>query len=168
VDAQAGHEKTLTGLAAALAGTNLIYGPGMLDSGNTLDCAMMVVDDEIARMIRKFVGGVKVDDVTLAVDEICSIAPFGDYLSTDFTLAHMRGLTISTLLDRRVRGEWEAHGGLDIRSPFPPKWQRSSRRSSPAAGMPHRAGSTERRSRPGGSVVQLLHLDEAGVARLPG
>jgi trimethylamine--corrinoid protein Co-methyltransferase len=116
VDAQAGHEKTLTGLAAALAGTNLIYGPGMLDSGNTLDCAMMVVDDEIARMIRKFVGGVKVDDVTLAVDEICSIAPFGDYLSTDFTLAHMRGLTISTLLDRRVRGEWEAHGGLDMRA----------------------------------------------------
>jgi trimethylamine--corrinoid protein Co-methyltransferase len=115
VDAQAGHEKTLTGLAAALAGTNLIYGPGMLDSGNTLDCAMMVVDDEIARMIRKFVGGVKVDDVTLAVDEICAIAPFGDYLSTDFTYAHMRAHSISKLLDRRVRMEWEADGRLEMR-----------------------------------------------------
>ena len=102
MDAQAGHEKTLTGLAAALAGTNLIYGPGMLDSGNTLDYAMMVVDDEIARMIRKFVGGVKVDDVTMAVDEICAIAPFNDYLSTDFTYQHMRELSISKLLDRRV------------------------------------------------------------------
>jgi trimethylamine--corrinoid protein Co-methyltransferase len=115
VDAQAGHEKTLTGLAAALAGTNLIYGPGMLDSGNTLDYAMMVVDDEIARMIRKFVGGVKVDDVTMAVDEICSTAPFNDYLSTDFTYAHMRELSISNLLDRRVRTEWEADGRLDMR-----------------------------------------------------
>ena len=116
MDAQAGHEKTLTGLAAALAGTNLIYGSGMLDSGNTLDYAMMVVDDEIARMIRKFVGGVKVDDVTMAVDEICTIAPFNDYLSTDFTYAHMRELSVSNLLDRRVRMEWEADGGLDMRA----------------------------------------------------
>ena len=100
---------------AALAGTNLIYGPGMLDSGNTLDYAMMVVDDEIARMIRKFVGGVKVDDMTMAVDEICAIAPFNDYLSTDFTYAHMRDLSISKLLDRRVRMEWETDGRLDMR-----------------------------------------------------
>ena len=115
MDAQAGHEKTLTGLAAALVGTNLIYGSGMLDSGNTLDYAMMVVDDEIARMIRKFVGGVKVDDVTMAVDEICAIAPFNDYLSTDFTYAHMRELSVSNLLDRRVRMEWEADGRLEMR-----------------------------------------------------
>jgi trimethylamine--corrinoid protein Co-methyltransferase len=76
---------------------------------------MMVVDDEIARMIRTFVAGVKVDDVTLAVDEICAIAPFNDYLSTDFTYAHMRELTVSTLLDRRVRTEWEADGSLEMR-----------------------------------------------------
>ena len=116
MDAQAGHEKTLTGLAAALAGTNLIYGPGMLDSGNTLDYAMMVMDDEIARMIRKFVSGVAVNDETLAVDEICEIGPFKDYLSTGFTYAHMRDLSISNLLDRRVRQEWSADGGLDMRA----------------------------------------------------
>ena len=115
MDAQAGHEKTLTGLTAALAGTNLIYGPGMLDSGNTLDYAMMVVDDDIARMIRKYVGGVTVNDETLAVDEICAIAPFNDYLSTDLTYAHMRDMSISNLLDRRVRTEWEADGGMDMR-----------------------------------------------------
>jgi len=116
VDAQAGHEKTLTGLAAALAGTNLIYGPGMLDSGNTLDCAMMVIDDEIARMIRGYVAGVVVDDETLALDEIHAIGPFGDYLSTDHTYAHMRDSSVSDLLDRRVRSEWEADGALDMRA----------------------------------------------------
>ena len=116
VDAQAGHEKTLTGLAAALAGTNLIYGAGMLDSGNTLDHGMMVVDNEIARMIRGFVGGVRVDDATLALDEIHAVGPFGDHLSTDFTYSHMRELTTSTLLDRRVRVEWAADGALDMRA----------------------------------------------------
>lgn len=116
VDAQAGHEKTLTGLAAALAGTNLIYGPGMLDSGNTLDHAMMVVDNEIAGMIRAFVGGVRVTDETMALEEIHSVGQFGDHLSTAFTRAHMREFSVSTLLDRRLRLEWEADGALDMRA----------------------------------------------------
>lgn len=116
MDAQAGHEKTLTGLAAALAGTNLIYGSGMLDSGNTLDHAMMVIDDEIAGMIRAFTRGVRVDDVTMAVDEIAAVAPFEDYLATDFTYKHMWGLTTSRLFDRRPREMWVEDGGLDLRA----------------------------------------------------
>jgi trimethylamine--corrinoid protein Co-methyltransferase len=116
VDAQAGHEKTLTGLAAALAGTNLIYGAGMLDSGNTLDHGMMVIDNEIARMIRRFVGGVPISGETLALDEIHAVGPFGDHLSTDFTYAHMRELSSSKLLDRRVRVEWASDGALDMRA----------------------------------------------------
>ena len=43
-----GHEKTLTGLMAALAGANLIYGPGMLESGITFDFAQLVMDNEFA------------------------------------------------------------------------------------------------------------------------
>ena len=36
-DAQSGHEKTLTAVLPALAGANVIYGLGMLESGVTLD-----------------------------------------------------------------------------------------------------------------------------------
>ena len=43
-DAQSGHEKTLTGLLPALAGANLIYGLGMLESGVTLDYGQLVMD----------------------------------------------------------------------------------------------------------------------------
>ena len=112
-DGQAAHEKTLTGLPVALAGTSLIYGAGMLEMGVTFDLAQLVVDNEIARMIRKFVAGVAVNDGTLALDEIRDVGSFKDYLSTDFTYAHMRELSISTLLDRRVRMEWEADGAMD-------------------------------------------------------
>ena len=76
---------------------------------------MMVIDDEIAGMIRAFTRGVRVDDVTMAVDEIAAVAPFGDYLATDFTYEHMRGLTTSRLLDRRPREMWAEDGGLDLR-----------------------------------------------------
>ena len=43
-----GHEKTLTGLIPALAGANLIYGPGMLESGLTFDFAQLVLDCEFS------------------------------------------------------------------------------------------------------------------------
>ena len=67
-DAQTAYEKTLTGLAPALAGASLIYGAGMLESGMTCDLGQMVMDNEAIALIRKFVAGVSVDDETLAVD----------------------------------------------------------------------------------------------------
>ena len=36
----------------ALAGANLIYGLGMIESGMTFDFGQLVMDDEIARMIK--------------------------------------------------------------------------------------------------------------------
>ena len=51
VDAQSGHEKTITGILPALAGANVIYGSGMLEMGITFDLAQLVLDNEIAGMI---------------------------------------------------------------------------------------------------------------------
>jgi len=70
---QIGHEKTLTALMAALAGTNLIYGLGMIESGVTFDYAQLVIDDEIARMVKQVVGGILVNDERLAVDDIARV-----------------------------------------------------------------------------------------------
>ncbi len=111
---QTGHEKTLTALMAALAGTNLIYGLGMIESGVTFDFAQLVIDDEIARMVKQVVGGVRVDDEALAVDDIQSVGSFGDFLSMDATLAHMREQSQPRLIDRRVREEWEERGSTDM------------------------------------------------------
>ena len=43
---------------AALAGANLIYGAGMIESGVTFDCAQFVMDNEFARMIKHVVAGI--------------------------------------------------------------------------------------------------------------
>ena len=94
-DGQAALEKTLTGLPVALAGPSLIYGAGMLEMGVTFDLAQLVMDNEIAKMIRKYVAGVAISDQTLALDEIRDVGSFKDYLSTDFTYAHMRELSVS-------------------------------------------------------------------------
>ena len=113
-DVQTGHEKTLTALMAALAGTNLIYGLGMIESGVTFDYAQLVIDNEIARMVKHVVGGVRVDDESLAVDDIAAVGSFGDFLSLDATMRHMRETSQPELIDRRVREDWEARGSTDM------------------------------------------------------
>lgn len=99
---------------AALAGTNLIYGLGMIESGVTFDYAQLVIDDEIARMVKHVVGGIGVSDARLAVDDIASVGSFGDFLSLDATMAHMRETSQPALIDRRVREDWEARGSTDM------------------------------------------------------
>lgn len=113
-DAQSGHEKTITSLLPALAGANLIYGLGMLESGVTIDYAQLVMDAEFARMVKYCVPGIPVNDATLAVDVIAEIGPFNDFLSHADTYNGMRGQSQSRLIDRRVREDWAASGSTSI------------------------------------------------------
>ena len=99
---------------AALAGANLIYGSGMIESGVNFDCAQFVMDNEFARMIKHCVRGIAITDETLAVDDIAQVGAFGDFLSLDATLRHMRELSQPEFLDRRVREEWQERGSTDL------------------------------------------------------
>jgi trimethylamine--corrinoid protein Co-methyltransferase len=111
-----GHEKTLTGLMAALAGANLIYGPGMLESGITFDFGQLVLDCEFARMIKHTVQGFEVNAENLAAEVIRSVGPAGHFLSHAHTLAHMRSQSRPELIDRSHLESWQAAGATDIYS----------------------------------------------------
>ena len=97
-----------------MAGANLIYGAGMIESGVTFDCGQFVMDNEFARMIKHAVNGIPVDDETMAVEDIAKVGAFGDFLSLDATLRHMRALSQPAFLDRRVREDWEERGSTDL------------------------------------------------------
>ena len=86
----------------------------MIESGVTFDFGQLVMDNEIARMIKFVVAGIPVTDDSLAVDEIIGVGPLGDFLSLDSTLRHMRELSQPVILDRRVREDWEARGSQDL------------------------------------------------------
>jgi len=114
VDAQSGHEKTITGLLPALAGANVVYGCGMLEMGITFDLAQLVLDNEIASMILYTLQGVPVSDTTLAVDIIKEMGIGKDYLAHQSTYDFMRSQSQARLIDRQMRSNWEAAGGKDI------------------------------------------------------
>ncbi len=97
-------------MTAALAGANLIYGLGMLESGMTFDYGQLVMDNEFAKMIKYVVRGIPVNDETLSVGVIKEIGPFKDFLSHKNTFQNMRIQSQPKLIDRRVRADWEAAG----------------------------------------------------------
>jgi trimethylamine--corrinoid protein Co-methyltransferase len=96
-----------------LAGANLIYGPGMLESGITFDFAQLVLDNEFARMIKQTVKGFAVNDESLAVDVIKSVGPSKDFLAQEHTLKHMRSHSNPELIDRNGMETWQASGATD-------------------------------------------------------
>jgi len=98
-------------MCAAMAGANLIYGAGMLDSGLIFSYAQLVIDNDIFKMIRKVMQGMRVDDENLAVDIIKSVGPGGDFLMQDHTMKYMRTLpSVPNLIDRGNRENWLASG----------------------------------------------------------
>lgn len=93
-----------------MAGANLIYGLGMLESGVTFDYGQLVMDNEFAKMIKHVVNGIQVNDETLAVETIGKVGPFQQFLMEKHTLAHMREMSQPSLIDRRVREKWKNDG----------------------------------------------------------
>jgi len=113
-DVQSGHEKTITGILPALAGANVIYGLGMLEMGITFDLAQLVIDNEIAGMIKHAMNGVPVNDKTLSVETIKEMGVGRDYLSHPTTFDHMKSQSQTQLIDRHMREDWEAAGSMDM------------------------------------------------------
>lgn len=99
----------------ALGGANQIYGAGMIESGVSFDMAVLLMDNEWARMNKFVLRGIPVNDETLMVDEILAVGSDEDFLSRDLTLKLMRReQSFVDLHERRVREEWEMDGATDL------------------------------------------------------
>lgn len=109
-DAQQGYDFSLTAMPAALAGANVIYGIGALESVITFDYAAMIMGAEQARRILRLVQGIDMAGLDEAVKVIEEVGPGGEYVTHDHTFDHMRELSSSSLFDRKPRELWERDG----------------------------------------------------------
>jgi trimethylamine---corrinoid protein Co-methyltransferase len=93
----------------------MIYGLGMLAQGITFDYAQLVIDNEIARMIKEVVGGIKVDRDTLALEVIHAVGAAGEYISHEHTYSRFREIASKNkLIYRGTRDAWEHAGSKDM------------------------------------------------------
>ena len=124
-DAQAGYEKGLTGLAAALSGANYIHhSAGLLESMLTVAYEQFVIDDDINGAIMRMVRGIEVTDETLSVDVIERVCRGeGHFLGTQQSLELMQTEYLYPHTgDRQRRQDWEEAGSQDM-------WQRARARA---------------------------------------
>ena len=88
-DPQAVYEKHMQTLLCAMSGVNYIMPLGGLDNEGTHSPTMMVIDNEVCKMVGKVLDGIRVDDERLAVDLIKEVGPVpGNFLKTEHTRQH--------------------------------------------------------------------------------
>ncbi len=110
-DSQAAFEKMMTGMAHVLAGVNLIWGAGNLESTLAMSPEALLIDDEIAGYCLRLRQGFKVDSENLASDLINEAGLSGDFMTAAHTLAHYREVLSRPLLAVRTRRDaWESKG----------------------------------------------------------
>lgn len=115
VDAQCGFESGIGAVLAALAGINMVSGPGMLDFESCFSLEKLVLDAEIVGMAKRLVLGMVERETPLAVDVIRQVGHAGNFLTTPHTRRWFREeLFIPTgVVDRDFRRDWVAKGSLD-------------------------------------------------------
>ncbi|UCH24106.1 MAG: trimethylamine methyltransferase family protein [Deltaproteobacteria bacterium] len=104
----------MTAIIPALAGANLIYGVGMLDSALLWDYASAILQNEFLDMVLKVVEGIRVSEENIAMDVIRDVGPAGEFITHEHTYENFRRLSHPTLMNRDTRENWEAAGSPDI------------------------------------------------------
>ncbi len=117
-DVQAGYEKGISSITAALAGANYIHhSAGLLESLLTVAYEQYIIDDDINGSVMRMVRGIEVNEETLAVDVINEVC-YGDkhFLGHPQTYNLMRTeYYYPHTGDRANRDKWERAGALDMR-----------------------------------------------------
>ena len=114
LDGQATAEAALTLMGDVLSGANLIHDVGYLESGLMGSLELLVICDEIIGWIKRFMEGFKVDENTLALDEINRVGPDGHFLESNHTLRHFRDDWYPQLMDRGNHESWIEAGAKTL------------------------------------------------------
>ncbi|HJL60758.1 MAG TPA: trimethylamine methyltransferase family protein, partial [Pseudomonadales bacterium] len=113
MDVQAGYEKALTTVTAALAGSNLVAAyPGIVGSLIGQSFEGMVIDNDMIGNIQRILRGIEVTDETLSYDVIKeAVEGTGHFLDSQQTLDLMRSeFLYPDVADRLTPGTWESLG----------------------------------------------------------
>jgi len=135
VDVQAGLETGMGAVLAALAGINVISGPGMLDYENCQSLEKLVIDNEICGMTLRLVEGIRQREEPMALQLLAELVPGGgDFLTSAHTLRWLREEhRFPRVIDRGNTQQWlndgrptlpdrASHRVTDLLTGPPPEW----------------------------------------------
>jgi trimethylamine--corrinoid protein Co-methyltransferase len=111
LDLQAAIESTFQAVLSGLSGATLVHDVGFLDCAQIGSLESLVMNDEIIAMTRRVLRGIEVSDETLMLDQIDSIGPGGEFMSSFETAKRCRAeIWNPTLMDRQPYDNWQSAG----------------------------------------------------------
>jgi len=114
-DAQSGFEKGMSPLMGAMSGADFIVMGGLQDALMSFDFGQLVIDNEIALMIKRVREGFGFSKEGASVQEIKDTGPAGMFAANPATLQRMRTATfMPDLADRNLREKWVLEGSSTI------------------------------------------------------
>jgi len=114
-DAQAGLETGLGAVLGALAGVNVISGPGMLDFESCQSLEKLVIDDEICGMAYRLISGIAQREEPIATDKFEGFTRETQFLSMPHTKKWYRmEHSYPVIADRDTYDAWVAQGRKPI------------------------------------------------------
>jgi trimethylamine---corrinoid protein Co-methyltransferase len=116
VDAQTGLESASGAILGALAGVNMMSGPGMMDFESCFSLEKLVIDAEIVGMAKRLVKGVDDSEEPLALTVMREVGHAGNFLKSKHTRSNFRreDYIPTEVIDRDFRQTWFDKGALDI------------------------------------------------------
>ncbi|MFX0034739.1 MAG: trimethylamine methyltransferase family protein [Candidatus Hermodarchaeota archaeon] len=116
-DSQAGFEAGMGALLAGLSGVNMASGPGMLDFESTQSIEKLIIDNEIAGMVKRFLQGIEDYGTPFASEIIKDYKDKEELLSHPSTLKYFRKELFfpSPIIDRMTRDMWRENGSKSAR-----------------------------------------------------
>jgi trimethylamine--corrinoid protein Co-methyltransferase len=110
-DPQAAVEATFQCFSSAAVGTGLIHDcSSWMDHGSLVSPAFMVLVNEILHNVKQYMGGIPVNEDSLAIDVIERVGPGGHYLQDQHTLDNFKNIRYSALFDRSIYDQWQSSG----------------------------------------------------------
>ena len=110
-DTQAGFEKSMAPMAAVLGGTDFLVMGGLLEALMTCDLGQVVIDGEIALMVKRFRRGLEFGEDNLALGAVKEVGPGGMFIDHPHTLERMRTEAfLPDVAERASREEWQERG----------------------------------------------------------
>lgn len=118
-DMQNGFERFMTLLSAAFSGINYITCAGTYANGLALSLELLAIDNELIGMVKRALEGIRVNETTIALDEIkktvLGLNEGRNYLQSKHTVENLRDeLFISELCERSNRDTWIRKGSKDV------------------------------------------------------
>ena len=113
-DGQSTIQRLLLGMMVSTTGADIIAEAGQLEAGLVSSPIQLIIDDTLAKILKRICSGVNVDEEALAWKEIQDMVPGGTYLQEPHTLKHCREALRPGLFVNQSRNDWMLAGSKDL------------------------------------------------------